>query len=89
MGAPSIDGSGPSLSVTSFVGVSAHTGEKEACINFVKGLLNDDVQQAFAEKGGETPVCKAAFEATAQRAVVNYNFVFEKYSKSYGSSPLL
>ena len=85
MGAPSIDGSGPSLSVTSCVGVSAHTGEKEACINFVKGLLNDDVQQAFAEKAGETPVCKAAFEATAKRAVVNYNFVFEKYSKSYGS----
>ena len=85
MGTPSVDGTGPSLSVTSVVGVSAHTSQKEACVNFVKALLGDTVQTAFAEKVAETPVSKAAFEATAKRAIVDYNFVFEKNLRVYGS----
>ena len=82
MGLPTVEGIGPSLSLAASVGVSAHTAEKEACIKFVKTLLSDEVQYSFAE--GNTPVNKAAFEATARNAITDYNFVYEKYQSAYG-----
>ena len=84
MGLPTVEGIGPSLSLAASVGVSAHTAEKEACIKFVKTLLSDEVQYSFAEGEGNTPVNKAAFEATARNALTDYNFVYEKYQSAYG-----
>lgn len=88
LGLPSSDGQGPSVNVSASVGVSATTGEKEACVKFVKTLLSEGIQKSIAHNSGTTPVSCAAYRSTAQKAIVDYNFAYEKNLKTYGGISL-
>ena len=48
LGLPSADGRGPMFGTNVSVAVSANAVNKDACIEFVKMLLTDDIQSEFA-----------------------------------------
>lgn len=68
LGIPSSDGRGPLLDSYISVAVSSQSKSIDACGEFVKMLMTDDVQMEFA-KGGNYVLSKAAFRQGAKDAV--------------------
>lgn len=66
MGLPSSDGRGPMLAVGASVAVSSKTEDREACLDFVRLLLSDDIQTEYGSTGQASPIRISAFEASAQ-----------------------
>ena len=89
LGLPSNDGRGPLLYDTASVGISATTNEKKACIEFVKLLLSDDIQESFGLYVDCVPVRKTAYESTAGQAVEKYNSVYKQYKDMYPRDSLI
>ena len=89
LGLPSNDGRGPLLYDTASVGISATTNEKKACIEFVKLLLSDDIQESFGLYVDCVPVRKTAFESTAEQAVEKYNSIYKQYKGMYPRESLI
>ena len=83
MGLPSYDGRGPSMNVSSSVGISATTKEKKACLEFVDVLLSEEIQKSFGLYEEITPVRKTAYEASALEAIEKYNSAYKKYKSQY------
>ena len=83
MGLPSYDGRGPSMTVSSSVGISATTKEKKACMEFVEVLLSEEMQKSFGLYEELTPVRKSAYEATALEAIEKYNSTYKKFKSQY------
>ncbi len=72
-GYPSIDGRGPILNPYSTVSISASSSLKDACLDFIKVLLSEDVQ----DESYSNPVLRASAEKiiddTFKTASDNYN----------------
>ena len=68
MGIPSTDGRGPLVSANSSVAVSAHATDIDACGEFVKLLLSDDIQFKFAKTSSFT-LNRQAFRESAKAEV--------------------
>ena len=88
MGLPSYDGRGPSMTVSASVGISASTKEKKACLEFVKVLLSDEIQESYGLYSESTPVKKTAYESVALKAIEKYNSVYKKYKHMYSREQL-
>ena len=73
LGLPSADSRGPSLKVESSIGISAQTKEKQACLEFARMLLSEDIQETFEDIEDSTPVRISAFEAASTRTVAGFN----------------
>ena len=87
LGIPSGDGRGPMLTVSSSVAVSAKTDNKEACIEFIRSLLSDEVQKDYGMLTGSIPVNVNAFETSAQEILSEINIEIERslaYASAYG-----
>ena len=89
LGLPSNDGRGPLLYDSASVGISATTNEKKACVEFVKILLSEDIQQSFGLYTDCIPVRKTAYESTAEQAVEKYNSVYRQYKDMYPRESLI
>ena len=89
LGIPSQDGRGPDLYINSSVAVSVNSKEKRACIEFIKTLLSDEVQEDFVYRDGIVPVKKAAYEKTANGIVEEYNATYEKLKDQYTPEQLV
>ena len=72
LGLPSCDGRGPSLMPNFSVAVSAQAQNIDACGEFVKSLLNDSIQNQFAEYDYFV-LSKDAFRHAGQLAIAYYN----------------
>lgn len=72
LGIPSTDGRGPMLEPYVSVAVSAQSKSADACGEFVKMLMSDDVQQAFA-KSDNLILNREAFRAAAKDTVEYFN----------------
>ena len=83
MGLPSYDGRGPSMTISSSVGISATTKEKKACLQFVEVLLSEEMQKSFGVYEEMTPVRKTAYEAAALEAIEKYNSTYKKFKSQY------
>lgn len=68
LGIPSADGRGPLLESYNSVAISSQSKNIDACGEFVKMLMTDDVQMELA-KGGNFVLSKAAFRQGAKDAV--------------------
>ena len=88
MGLPSGDGRGPAIDVSVSVGISANTKEKAACVEFVRTLLSEDIQEMFEEFDDATPVNTGAFRKTGIKAVEKYNAKYLQNSKKYSRQQL-
>ena len=71
-GLPSADGRGPSIECYISVAISAQAENTEACAEFVKLLLSDDVQTDFAMKDNFV-LSREAFRQGAEKAVEYFN----------------
>lgn len=89
LGLPSNDGRGPLLYDTASVGISATTSEKKACVEFVKTLLSEEIQESFGLYVDCVPVRKTAYESTAGQAVEKYNSVYKQYKDMYPRDSLI
>ena len=89
LGLPSKDGRGPDISISCSAAVSANSKETTACIEFIKTLLSDEIQNDFVYRDGVVPVKKAAYEDSANAAVEKYNALFEKASEIYSPTELV
>ena len=65
------------LTVSSSVAVSAKTDNKEACIEFIRSLLSDEVQKDYGMLTGSIPVNVNAFETSAQEILSEINIEYE------------
>ena len=74
LGLPSPDGSGPLVNPTISIAVSAHAFDVEACGNFVKSLLSDDVQYQLALNDC-FPLNREAFRKAGYEAADYFNTV--------------
>ena len=72
LGIPSPDGRGPTIGPYITVAVSAHAQNKDACGEFVKILMSDDIQTQFA-MGDRFVTNREAFRKGAEAAVEYYN----------------
>lgn len=68
-GLPSFDGRGPMTVPTKFISVSSSTEYREACIEFVKLELSEDIQSRMSFN----PVNRKALRELAEEALDNYN----------------
>lgn len=71
-GLPSSDGRGPSLITYSSVAIAAQTKHKDACVEFAKILISDEILMDFANNGDYT-VSREVFREAGKRAVELYN----------------
>lgn len=76
LGIPSVDGRGPALIVNSSVGISSHTSNPDACWEFIKCLLDDDVQTRLA-RGFEFPVNYSTYVSVSTEMITRYNYFLE------------
>ena len=83
LGLPSYDGRGPSMTVMTSMGISATTNEKKACVDFLKLLLSEELQECIGLYQESTPVRKTAYEATALQAIEKNNSVYDRYKDVY------
>lgn len=87
LGIPSADGSGPMITVSSSIAISSKTGDKDACLDFVKSLLSDDVQRNYGILTGSIPVNINAFETSSSEILSEINEEIElnlAYAEVYG-----
>lgn len=83
LGAPSVDGRGPSIKSGPSVGIAAQTEEKNACIEFVKLLLSEEIQESFEDWDDCTPLRRSAFETAGKRQVDAYNENYHQNASRY------
>ena len=88
MGFPTTDGKGPGLKVKSSVAISAQTDEEDACKDFVRTLLTDEIQYDFGKFDGASPIRISSFEQAACDVVDLYNDMYEVYSGMYTTGEL-
>ena len=81
-GLPSADGRGPAVESNLSVAVSAQSVNADACGEFVKMLLSDDVQLEFAKKDNFV-LSREAFRQGAELAIEYFNG--EGYDYYFGS----
>ena len=86
LGLPSADGRGPSATPGYSIAVSSHAASVDACGEFVKMLLEGDVQYGFA-KNGRLPVNREAFRKVGPEAVDFFNSVSINDAFIYGFTP--
>ena len=79
LGYPSVDGKGPSAAPGYSAAISASAVDVDACWDFIKTLLSDDMQTEMAESGYNV-LNKAAFDSVTDAAVEYYN---EMYSDDF------
>ena len=87
LGLPSSDGKGPLAKVYNTVSVSVHAHDVGACCEFVKMLLEDDVQLGLAQSGC-LPINREAFRKAGLEAVDYFNSVaISTYYSNDGKTP--
>ena len=69
LGIPSMDGRGPMFTSSCSVAVSAHAVDIDACVDFVKLLLSDEIQTRIAERGMGFVLNRNAFRAAGDGAI--------------------
>lgn len=69
LGIPSVDGRGPMFTSSCSVAVSAHAVDIDACVDFVKLLLSDEIQTRIAERGMGFVLNRNAFRAAGDGAI--------------------
>lgn len=74
LGFPSTDGRGPSACSSISIAVSSHSCSVEACGEFVRMLLTDDVQYEFASEGNFS-INREAFRKAGLDAVNYFNSI--------------
>ncbi len=72
LGIPSSDGRGPMFGTDISVAISAHTVNVEACIEFVKILLSDDIQNEFVMRD-KLVLNRDAFKIGCDAAIEHFN----------------
>lgn len=72
LGIPSTDGRGPMFRVRCSVAVSAQATSVEACVEFVKLLMTDDVMYSLT-LNDDFVISRAAFRKSAEEIVAYYN----------------
>ena len=72
LGIPSTDGRGPMFRVRCSVAVSAQATSVEACVEFVKLLMTDDVMYSLT-LNDDFVISRAAFRKSAEETVAYYN----------------
>lgn len=70
LGIPSTDGRGPLIQSTCSVAVSAHAKDTDACVDFLKTLLSDDLMYEMAKTKGFT-ISREAYRKT-EEATLDY-----------------
>ena len=74
LGLPSADGRGPMVSPKRTVAVSAHACDIDACAEFVKMLLSDEVQTGYAMRG-DLVLNREVFRDTGDKAAQYFNSI--------------
>ncbi len=72
LGIPSTDGRGPMFRVRCSIAVSAQATSVEACVEFVKLLMTDDVMYSLT-LNDDFVISRAAFRKSAEETVAYYN----------------
>ena len=72
LGIPSTDGRGPMFTVSVSVAVSAQAPDVDACTEFIKLLLTDDIMQSLSVHD-EFVISRAAFRQNAEETVAYFN----------------
>lgn len=80
LGIPSMDGRGPMFTSSCSVAVSAHAADTEACGDFVKLLLSDEIQTGIAECGMGFVINRNAFRAAGDGAIKFCNHRDDNFS---------
>ena len=81
LGLPSYDGRGPVISLIDSVAISAKTGEKKACIDFIKTMLSDECQIEYGKHLYGSPVNINAFDTVAEAQINSVNKWIEECRK--------
>lgn len=68
-GLPSFDGRGPMALPTKFISVSSSTAYQEACVDFIKLILSDEIQSQMIYN----PVNRNALRTLCEKALATYN----------------
>ena len=72
LGLPSTDGRGPSMEIINSAGISAQAANPDACWEFIKTLLGENVQDEIATEWA-FPVNRVSYERTANSMLNHYN----------------
>lgn len=72
LGLPSVDGRGPMASPYSSIAISSQAYDVDACGEFVKLLLSDEIQSKYAERGNFV-LNREIFRQTGEEAVEYFN----------------
>ena len=72
LGLPSLDGRGPVTVVSSSIAVSVHAYDVDACVDFVKLLMSDDIQKEYSMSGSFV-LNREYFRSTGEAAIEYYN----------------
>lgn len=88
MGFPTTDGKGPGLTIRSSVAISAQTDEADACLDFVRTLISEEIQYDFGMFDGASPVRESSFDQASHDVIDLYNDMYEMYSSMYTTGEL-
>lgn len=73
LGLPSADGHGPMAGNYTSIAVSAQSANADACGEFVKMLMSDEIQEEIAVEGGFFVLNRDAFRKAGEAAIKYYN----------------
>ena len=88
LGTPSIDGRGPMFSTLSSVAISAKATNIDACAEFVKILLSDEIQKDYA-LDDYFVLNRNSFREAAETAIVYYNNGGQRFHSGNSMSMLI
>ena len=88
LGIPSIDGRGPMFSTLSSVAISAKATNIDACAEFVKLLLSDEIQKDYA-LDDYFVLNRNSFREAAEMAIVYYNNGGQRFHSGNSMSMLI
>ncbi len=72
LGLPSLDGHGPVTVISSSIAVSAQAYDIDACVDFVKLLVSDEIQKEYSLNGSFV-LNREYFRSTGEAAIEYYN----------------
>lgn len=90
MGEPTAAGTGPVFNIINSVAVSASSKNKEGAVEFIKLLLSEDMQLAYAKTGFSMPVNISSYEESSKTMIGMYNVERDKMiEKGFSAQDLL
>lgn len=89
LGTPSVDASGPAVSVIYSAGVSSSSANKAGAVEFIKMLLSEEIQSEYARSIFHMPVRISSYDESSKKTVEQFNAARKSLAENFPQQDLI